>query len=35
MIPLRDSVRLTRWPLVTIALIAANVIAYLPSLSGG
>ena len=35
MIPLRDSVRLTRWPLVTIALIAGNVIAYLLSLSGG
>ena len=29
MIPLRDSVRLARWPIVTIALIAANVIAYL------
>ena len=33
MIPLRDSVRLARWPIVTIALILANVIAYLISIS--
>ena len=33
MIPLRDSVRLARWPIVTIALIVANVIAYLVSIS--
>ena len=33
MIPLRDSVRLARWPIVTIALIVANVIAYLISIS--
>ena len=35
MIPLRDSVRLARWPIITIALIAANVIAYLLAISGG
>jgi membrane associated rhomboid family serine protease len=35
LIPLRDSVRLTRLPLITIALIAANVIAYLLSVSNG
>ncbi len=35
MIPLRDSIRLTRWPLVTIALVAANVIAYLLSVAHG
>jgi membrane associated rhomboid family serine protease len=35
LIPLRDSVRLTRWPLITIALIAANVIAYLLSIANG
>ena len=29
LIPLRDSIRLERLPLVTIALIAANVVAYL------
>jgi len=33
LIPLRDSVRLARWPIVTIALIVANVIAYLISIS--
>jgi membrane associated rhomboid family serine protease len=35
LIPLRDSVKLTRWPLVTVALIAANVIAYLLSVRHG
>ncbi len=35
MIPLRDSIRLARWPIVTIALIAANVIAYLLSIANG
>lgn len=35
MIPLRDSVRLTRWPLVTIALVGANVIAYLLAIRHG
>ena len=35
MIPLRDSIRLARLPIVTIALIAANVIAYLLSLRHG
>ena len=35
MIPLRDSIRLARLPLVTIALIAANVIAYLLAIRGG
>ena len=35
MIPLRDSIRLTRLPVVTIALIAANVIAYLLSIRAG
>ena len=35
MIPLRDSVRLARWPIVTIALIVANVVAYLLSISNG
>ena len=35
MIPLRDSIRLQRLPLVTIALIAANVIVYLISISSG
>ena len=33
MIPLRDSVRLARWPIVTIALIMANVVAYLISIA--
>ena len=35
MIPLRDTVRLSRWPIVTIALIVANVVAYLVAISGG
>jgi membrane associated rhomboid family serine protease len=35
LIPLRDSIRLARLPLVTIALIALNVIAYLLSIRGG
>ena len=35
MIPLRDSIRLARLPIVTIALIVANVIAYLLSLRHG
>jgi membrane associated rhomboid family serine protease len=35
MIPLRDSFRLSRLPLVTIALIAANVIVYLVAISSG
>jgi membrane associated rhomboid family serine protease len=35
MIPLRDSIRLARLPLVTIALIAANVIVYLIAISSG
>jgi membrane associated rhomboid family serine protease len=35
LIPLRDSIRLTRWPLVTIALVGANVIAYLLSVGHG
>ena len=35
MIPLRDSIRLARLPVVTIALIAANVVAYLLSIRGG
>jgi membrane associated rhomboid family serine protease len=35
LIPLRDSVRLTRRPLVTIALIAANLIAYLLAIRTG
>ncbi len=34
MIPLKDNIRLARLPLVTIALIAANVIAYLLSTRG-
>jgi len=34
-IPLRDSIRLERLPLVTIALIAANVIAYLLAIAAG
>jgi membrane associated rhomboid family serine protease len=33
--PLRDSVRLTRRPLVTLALVAANVIAYLLAIRHG
>jgi membrane associated rhomboid family serine protease len=33
-LPLRDSIRLTRWPLVTIALILANAVAYLLSIRG-
>ena len=33
MIPLRDRIPLARWPIVTIALIAANVIVYLVSIS--
>ena len=35
LIPLRDSIRLARLPLVTIALIALNVIAYLLAIRGG
>jgi membrane associated rhomboid family serine protease len=35
MIPFRDSIRLARLPVVTIALIALNVIAYLLSIRGG
>jgi len=35
LIPLRDSIRLARLPVVTVALIAANVLAYLLSLRGG
>jgi membrane associated rhomboid family serine protease len=35
LIPLRDSIRLARLPVVTIALIAANVIAYLISIRNG
>jgi membrane associated rhomboid family serine protease len=35
LIPLRDSIRLERLPLVTIALIAANVVAYLIAISAG
>jgi membrane associated rhomboid family serine protease len=35
LIPLRDSIRLERLPVVTIALIALNVIAYLLSIRGG
>ena len=35
MIPLRDSVRLARLPIVTIGLIALNVIAYLLAIRGG
>ena len=35
LIPLRDSIRLARLPLVTIALIVANVIAYLLAIRGG
>ena len=35
MIPLRDSIRLQRLPLVTIALIAVNVLAYLIAISAG
>lgn len=35
MIPLRDSIRLQRLPLITIALIAANVIVYLISIAAG
>ena len=35
MIPLRDSIRLQRLPLVTIALIAVNVLAYLLAVSAG
>jgi membrane associated rhomboid family serine protease len=35
LIPLRDSIRLARLPVVTIALIAANVIAYLLSIRNG
>jgi membrane associated rhomboid family serine protease len=35
LIPLRDNIRLARLPVVTIALIAANVIAYLLSIGGG
>jgi membrane associated rhomboid family serine protease len=35
LIALRDSVRLTRWPLVTIALISANVIVYVLAINHG
>ena len=35
MIALRDSVRLTRRPIVTVSLIAANLVAYLLSIRGG
>ena len=35
MFPLRDSIRLQRLPLVTIALIAANVLAYLIAIAAG
>jgi len=35
LIPIRDSIRLARLPLVTIALIAANVLAYLLAVSAG
>ena len=35
MIPLRDSIRLSRLPFVTIALIVANVLAYLVAVSHG
>jgi membrane associated rhomboid family serine protease len=35
LIPLRDTIRLERWPLVTIALIVANVVAYLVAVAGG
>jgi membrane associated rhomboid family serine protease len=35
LIPLRDSIRLQRLPLVTIALIAANVIVYLIAVGSG
>ena len=35
MIPLRDSIRLARLPLITIALIVANVIAYLLAIRHG
>jgi len=35
LIPLRDSIRLERLPLVTILLIAANAIAYLIAISSG
>jgi membrane associated rhomboid family serine protease len=35
LIPLRDSIRLARLPIVTIALIALNVIAYLLSIRNG
>ena len=35
MIPLKDNIKLTRLPLVTIALIAANVVAYLLAIRSG
>lgn len=35
MIPLKDNIKLTRIPLVTIALIAANVVAYLLAIRNG
>jgi len=35
LIPLRDTIRLERWPLVTIALIVGNVVAYLVAIAGG
>jgi membrane associated rhomboid family serine protease len=35
LIPLRDGVRLTRRPLVTVALVAGSVLAYLLSIRGG
>jgi len=35
LIPLKDNIKLTRLPLVTIALIAANVVAYLLAIRSG
>lgn len=35
MIPLKDKIRLARVPLITVALIAANVVAYLFAIRGG
>jgi len=34
-IPLKDSVKLARFPFVTLALVAANVLAYLLAIRGG
>jgi membrane associated rhomboid family serine protease len=35
LIPIKDNIRLVRWPLITIALIVANVVAYLLAIANG